>query len=62
MSSLLSFTVMTMDSTLASMLLIQHSHYMQCVPQLEVLLASRTASKDAKYLPRFGVSFTLQAV
>ena len=45
--------------------LVYHSHYRWYVPQLpqlEVLLGTRTAYKDATYLPRFGVSFTLQVV
>ena len=29
---------------------------------LEVLLGGETASRDASYLPRFGVSITLQAL
>ena len=41
---------------------ISQSHYRWYVPRLEVLLGGRNVPKDASYLPRFGVSVTLQEV
>ena len=43
-------------------LLKPESHYRRYFPRLEILLGSRTTSKENSFLPRFSVSITLQAV